>query len=83
MAVFGDDRRSLLEHCRLSAPSFLLSDVEARDIINSQASVIVAGWPELCDEAQLAPVDRAYFWRRQILNNYAFDGYGDGKPAGL
>lgn len=26
MAVFGDDRRSLLERCRLSAPSFLLCD---------------------------------------------------------
>lgn len=83
MAVIGDDRRSLLEHCRLSAPSFLLSDVEARDIINSQASVIVADWPELCDEAQLLQVDRAYFWRRQVLNDYAFDGYADGKPAGL
>lgn len=83
MAVIGDDRRSLLEHCRLSAPSFLLSDVDARDIINSQASVIVAGWPELCDEAQLSKVDRAYFWRRQILNDYAFDGYADGKPVGL
>jgi serine/threonine-protein kinase HipA len=81
MAVIGDDRRSLLEHCRLSAPSFLLSDVEARDIINSQVSVIVAGWPEFCDEAQLSQVDRAYFWRRQILNDYAFDGYADGKPA--
>lgn len=83
MAVIGDDRRSLLEHCRLSAQSFLLSDVEAREIINSQASVIVAGWPELCDEAQISQVDRAYFWRRQILNDYAFDGYADGKPAGL
>lgn len=83
MAVIGDDRRSLLEHCRLSAPSFLLSDVEARNIINSHASAIVAGWPELCDEAELSKVDRAYFWRRQILNDYAFDGYADGKPAGL
>ncbi|MDP9163127.1 MAG: type II toxin-antitoxin system HipA family toxin [Pseudomonadota bacterium] len=83
MAVIGDDRRSLLEHCRLSAPSFLLSDVEARDIINGQTSVIVAGWPELCDEAQLSQVERAYFWRRQILNDYAFDGFADGKPAGL
>ena len=83
MAVIGDDRRSLLEHCRLSAPSFLLGDAEARDIINGQASAIVAGWPELCDEAELSQVDRAYFWRRQILNEYAFDGYADGKPAGL
>ena len=83
MAVFGDDRRSLLEHCRLSASSFLLGDADARDIIDSQASVIVASWPELCNEAGLAQVDRAYLWRRQILNDYAFDGYAGGKPTGL
>jgi serine/threonine-protein kinase HipA len=57
--------------------------MEARNIINSQASVIVASWPELCDEIHLSQVDRSYLWRRQILNNYAFDGYADGKPAGL
>lgn len=42
MAVIGEDRRSLLENCRLSAASFLLSDADAREIINFQASAIVS-----------------------------------------
>lgn len=80
MAVIGDDRRSLLENCRLSAASFLLSDADARDIINGQVSGIIAAWDETCDEASLSEIDRAYLWRRQILNDYAFEGYVDGLP---
>ncbi|WP_449470041.1 type II toxin-antitoxin system HipA family toxin [Sphingobium chungangianum] len=80
MAVIGDDRRSLLENCRLSATSFLLGDAQARDIINGQVSGIIAAWDETCDEAALSKIDRAYLWRRQILNEYAFEGYVDDLP---
>lgn len=83
MAVIGEDRRSLLENCRLSASSFLLSDADAREIINVQASGIVVAWAEVCDEAGLSEVDRAFLWRRQMLNDYAFEGYIDGLPEGL
>jgi serine/threonine-protein kinase HipA len=83
MAVIGQDRRSLLENCRLSASSFLLSDADAREIINAQAGMIIVAWPEICDEAGLAEVDRAFLWRRQFLNDYAFDGYVAGPPAGI
>lgn len=83
MLVLGDDRRSLLENCRLSASSFLLSDAEARDLINGQIAGIRANWREICDEAELSEVDRAFLWRRQFLNDYAFDGYDDGAPTGL
>ena len=83
MAVIGQDRRSLLENCRLSAPSFLLSDRDASTIINEQAGAIIENWGQVCDEAALAEVDRAFLWRRQFLNDYAFEGYADGLPAGL
>lgn len=83
MLVLGDDRRSLLENCRRSASSFLLSDAEARDLINGQIAGIRANWREICDEAELSEVDRAFLWRRQFLNDYAFDGYADGAPTGL
>jgi len=83
MAVIETDRRSLLENCRLSAASFHLTDAAAREIINRQGGGIVAAWAEICDEAALSEVDRAYLWRRQMLNAYAFDGYIDGLPAGL
>ena len=78
-----DDRRSLLENCRLSASDFLLSDAEARDLIASQTATIRARWVAVCDDAELSEVDRAFLWRRQFLNEYAFDGYADGAPADL
>lgn len=81
MAVHGDDRRSLLESCRLSAAAFLLSDGDARDLIANQVASIRAGWAEVCDEAQLSEVDRNFLWRRQFLNDYAFDGYVDAPEA--
>jgi len=83
MVVYGEDRRSLLENCRLSASSFLLSDTDARDVIASQVASIRAGWAEICDEAQLSEVDRTFLWRRQFLNDYAFEGYVDGAPDDL
>ncbi len=83
MAVIAHDRRSLLENCRLSASSFLLSDKDTRAIINEQVDTIIANWPEVCDEAGLAEVDRAFLWRRQFLNDYAFEGFVDGPPTGL
>ncbi|WEK41467.1 MAG: HipA domain-containing protein [Candidatus Brevundimonas colombiensis] len=83
MAVHGEDRRSLLQNCRLSASSFLLSDADARDVIASQIASIRAGWVEVCDEAELSEVDRTFLWRRQFLNDYAFEGYVDGAPDDL
>lgn len=83
MAVIANDRRSLLENCRLSASSFLLNDSDSREIINWQANEIVAGWAEACDEAELPKIDRNFLWRRQILNDYAFEGFVDGPPTGL
>jgi serine/threonine-protein kinase HipA len=36
-------------------------------------------WQAVCEEAGLSQVDRAYFWRRQFLNDYAFEGYADAR----
>ena len=71
----GDDRRSLLENCRLSASVFLLTDREVREIICAQIAGIHKAWGRICDEAELSAVDRAYLWKRQFLNDYAFEGY--------
>ena len=83
MLIHGDDRRSLLENCRLAAPSFLIPDKEARELISAQIAGIKAAWNDVCDEAELGEADRALFWRRQFLNDYAFEGYVDGGPKGL
>lgn len=80
MLVNGEDKRSLLETCRRSAPNFLLGDREARELINHQIETICRSWTTICDEAELSAVDRGYLWRRQFLNDYAFEGYADKAP---
>lgn len=81
MLVNDEDKRSLLESCRLSAANFLLSDRDARDLINDHIVKIARLWGHICEEAELSEVDRGYLWRRQFLNDYAFEGYVDGTPA--
>lgn len=83
MLVHGEDRRSQLETCRRSAPDFLLTDREARDLIDGQVATIARLWGTICDEAELGAVDRAFLWRRQFLNDYVFDGYAGGTAPGV
>lgn len=83
MLIDGDDKRSRLETCRLAAHRFLLNDGQAREIIDGQIETIRSAWTAVCDEARLNGVDRAYLWRRQFLNDYAFDGYTGGSRTAL
>jgi serine/threonine-protein kinase HipA len=80
MLVNGDDKRSVLENCRLAASNFLLNDQEARKVISELVAAVVANWGRICDEAELSGIDRSFLWRRQFLNDYAFEGFADGSP---
>lgn len=71
----GNDRRSLLVNCCLSAGSFLLSKTDAREIIDTQIAGMEKNWNRICDEAELSTIDRTYLWKRQFLNDYVFEGY--------
>lgn len=51
-----------------------LNEAEAAALIEGQIQVIAAHWQELCDEAELSPVERKLFAGRQFLNNYALGG---------
>ena len=72
MLIHGKDRSSQLVNCLQSASTFLLSRQEAISIINHQVQTIDEAWGPTCDEAQLSEVERAFFWRRQFLNPFAF-----------
>ena len=76
MAI-GDDgyRMSQLAGCIARAATYLLSEDEARAIVDRQIATIETHWQEVCDRAALSEVDRARFWRRQFLNPYALEGY--------
>jgi len=83
MLIEGADRSSRLEVCRISANRYLLSGAEAKEIIDGQVQAIIDAWREVCDQAQLSEVDRAFLWRRQFLNDFAFEGYAGARPTGL
>jgi len=74
MLIHEDRRDSRLATCLEAAGTFLLGRDDAVAIITRQIEIIKSRWDGVADEAGLTPVDRAYFWRRQVLNPYAFVG---------
>jgi serine/threonine-protein kinase HipA len=76
MAIGADGYRfSQVAGCVARASTYLLSEAEAREIVDRQIEVIEAEWADVCDRAELTAVDRASFWHRQFLNPYATEGY--------
>lgn len=76
MAIGRDGYRyAQLGGCVARADVYLLSEAEARGIIDRQIGAIQTHWDEACDAAQLTEVDRERLWQRQILNPYALEGY--------
>lgn len=68
-------RLSQVAPCVEAAGSFRLDEAEAREIIDRQIESIEDNWEAACERAELTPIEREYFWRRQFLNPYAFEGY--------
>ena len=76
MAIGNDGyRMSQIAGCVTRASTYLLSEPDAREIIDHQLDVIKTQWADVCDQAALAEVDRGALWRRQFLNPYATEGY--------
>lgn len=76
MAIGRDGwRMSQVAGCVERASIYLLSEVEAREIVDHQIETIKGQWDEVCDLAELAKGARAAFWQRQFLNPYATEGY--------
>lgn len=73
MLISGNQRMSQLKNCLAACRYFLLSEDEAKTIIDRQVSIIEQHWNDVCAEAQLSEVDKKLFWRRQFLNAYAFE----------
>jgi serine/threonine-protein kinase HipA len=68
-------RMSQVAACVEQASTYLLSEAEAREIIDHQIDLIESQWSEACDLARMSDLERTYFWRRQFLNPYALEGY--------
>ena len=74
MQIHGPERRSQLALCLATANKFLLSDERALAIIKNQVAVIAKNWDKVCNEAGLDDADKRLLWRRQFLNDFAFEG---------
>ena len=77
MLIHGVERRSRLSSCLAAAKAFLLTDERAMEIVKRQIAVIGRGWDAVCGEARLDDADRRLLWRRQFLNDLAFEGLED------
>ena len=77
MRIHGVERRSRLSSCLAAAKAFLLADECALEIVKRQIAVIGRDWNAVCGEARLSDADRRLLWRRQFLNDLAFEGLED------
>ena len=77
MLITGNKRLSLLTICLEAAPQFLLGADRARTLITSQLATIRSHWNQVCDEAGLTEVDRAFLWGRQFLNPFALQSWAE------
>jgi serine/threonine-protein kinase HipA len=83
MAIGKDRwRMSQVEGCVARSETYLLSDAEAREIVDAQIEVVERDWNPVCDLAGMTTVERAGFRGRQFLNPYALEGYSRARPRG-
>ena len=71
MLISGNNNSSRLATCLESAHNFLLSQAEARALMEELQAAIEQHWDTVCDEAQLAEVDKRLLRGRQFLNPYS------------
>lgn len=74
MLIIGEKRMSNLAVCLEAAPTFLLGEAEAIEIICHQLETVQACWAKRCDEAALSEVDRRLLWGRMFFNPFIFEG---------
>lgn len=76
MAIGRDGwRMSQVAGCVERAEIYLLTEAEAREIVDNQIETIEGQWDEVCDLAHLGEAGRAFFRGRQFLNPYSLEGY--------
>lgn len=79
MLIKGEGRASTLATLLAATPDYHLKEAEAAALIEHQITTIAHLWQEVCDEADLSPVDRKLFAGRQFLNSYALESLDNHK----
>jgi serine/threonine-protein kinase HipA len=70
------DRRSRLATCIDAAGEFLLSEAQARAIVDRLVQTVIDQFNDAADTVGLTDVDRKLLWLRAFLHPYAFEDYG-------
>jgi serine/threonine-protein kinase HipA len=71
MLICGNNNLSQLKTCLETAHNFLLSEEQARGIIDKLTAATERHWDSVCAEAELSEVDKKLLWGRQFLNSYS------------
>ncbi len=74
MLIFNDLRRSQLSVCLEAAHVFLLHEDDAAEIIANQVTCIREHWDTVCRSGGITEAGKAFLWRLQFLNPFAFEG---------
>jgi len=74
MLIAGNNRSAKLLSALEAARHFLVDEKEAITIMQGQVDVIQTEWGGVCELAELNPTERDFFWQRQFLNPFAFEG---------
>jgi serine/threonine-protein kinase HipA len=74
MLIAGDDRSSRIATCLSAAPDFHLDAEAAEQVVVEQIRAMREAWPEVAEEADLSPADRALLAGRLFLNPYSMEG---------
>ncbi len=74
--LLGDGYRlSQVVACLARSSTYLLTEAEAGEIVDSQTETIEREWASVCELAQLSEADRRRLWHGAVLNPYATEGY--------
>lgn len=72
MAIDRDGYRlSQVAACIARASTYLLTEEEARELVDRQIATIEREWDDVCELARLSEVDRRRLWHGAFLNRYA------------
>lgn len=74
MKIYDDSSFSQLSLAIKSYGSFLLSEMEAKEIIEKQLITVGNNWEAICEESKISEVDRKLLEERVFLNTFIFEG---------
>ena len=74
MLIAGNNRASRLLSAHEAAKHFLVGAKHSVALMQNQIEEINASWKDVCDEGELNQTERDFFWHRQFLNPFAFEG---------